>query len=395
MKTPLGSGWLACTSVWALVAACGSSNTYAPPPPPPVTIAQPEVETVTDYLEFTGTTVASGQAEVRARVAGVLQSMHFEPGTQVEKGELLFVIEPAEYQAQLQAAQAELASAQANLKRSEIELQRAERLLARNAGTDVDVVKWRGERDLAQASIKSAEAKIARAELDLGYTQVRAPITGRVGRHLVDLGNLVGDGEATALTEVTQYDPIYVYFDLNERDLLRVLALQDDRGSDVDVEEETPELPVELALADEEGYPHVGRTDFADSGVDPETGTLQIRGTFENAEPSTRLLPGLFARVRMPTGKRPGLPLVDDRAVAADQSGDYLLTVDAEGLVTKRNVETGARIDGLRVIEEGLEGDEWIVVRGLQRARPGATVAPEKIDMATLRISNRLSSAAP
>ncbi len=374
----------------ALSLGCGDSNTYEPPPPPPVTIAQPSVEEITDYLEFTGSTVASGQAEVRARVSGVLESMHFEPGSDVEAGELLFVIEPAQYEAQLQAAQAELASGKANLERAEIELKRAERLREKKAGTEIDVVKWRGERDLSTASIKAAGAKIARAELDLSYTQVRAPLSGRVGRHLIDIGNLVGEGEATVLTEVTQYNPMYVYFNLNERDLLRVMAVHRERLRDAGPDAprgSDPELTVEVGLADEAGFPHIGVTDFADSGVDPDTGTLQLRGTFDNTQ--TVLLPGLFVRVRLPTAQRADMPLVDERAIGADQSGKYVLIVAGEDVVEKRNVETGQLIDGLRVIEKGVQPGEWIVVNGLQRARPGATVAPEKTDMASLRVSAR------
>lgn len=382
----------------ALTSGCGGSNTYEAPPPPPVTVARPEVREITDYLEFTGTTVASGKAEVRARVSGVLESMHFEPGTQVEEGALLFVIEPTQYEAQLQSAQAELASGQANLERAVIELERAKRLREKRAGTEIDVVKWTGERDLAKASIKAAEAKITRAELDLGYTQVRAPIAGRVGRHLVDLGNLVGEGEATVLTEVTQYAPMYVYFNLNERDLLRVLAahrkeLAEAKASDTEAQTATPELRVELGLADEPGFPHVGITDFADSGVDPETGTLQLRGSFENVDTATPLLPGFFSRIRMPTAKRPDMPLVDERAIGSDQSGKYVLVVTEENIVEKHNVVTGQLLDGLRVIEEGVEPEARIVVNGLQRARPGATVAPTQVEMASLRTSARLQAA--
>lgn len=383
-----------------LAAACGGSNTYEPPPPPGVTTAQPEVDEITDYLEFTGTTVSSGRAEVRARVSGALQSMHFEPGSDVDRGQLLFVIEPTQYEAQLKAAEASLASGKAALERAEIELERAERLRAKRAGTDIDVVKWRGERDQSLASIKSAEAKIARAELDLGYTQVRAPIAGRVGRHQIDLGNLVGEGDATILTEVTQYDPMYVYFNLNERDLLRVMSLYRERVKERGIDpsaapDSEAELVVELGLADELGYPHSGIADYSDSGVDPETGTMQIRGVFENGQAPARLLPGLFARVRMPLSHRADMPLVSERAVGSDQSGEYVLVVTGENVVEKRNVETGQLIDGLRVIESGLGPDEWVVVNGLQRARPGGTVTPEQVEMSSLRVSEQAQTAAP
>ena len=381
----------------ALLAGC-ESNVYVEPPAPRVTTAQPLMQDVTDYLDFTGTLHASEQAEVVARVSGVLQSMHFEPGTPVDEGDLLFVIEPDEYQADLRAAQAELAAGQSNYERANIEYNRAQALFRKQAGAEADVVKWRVEREIASAEILRAEAKIARAELNLGYTQVTAPIAGRVGRDQVDVGNLVGEGGATVLTEVTHYDPIYAYFNLNERDLLRVMALIREKASSRglnpdDLDSDDIEVPLYLGLANDEGYPHQGRYDYADSAVDPETGTLQLRGTFENASKPPSLLPGLFARIRMPIGQRADMPLVSERAIGNDQRGAYVMVVNADNLVERRSVETGQRIDGLIVVEDGLQEGDRVVVKGVQRARPGRKVDPESVDMAELTTSARSKAA--
>ncbi|MGB5301014.1 MAG: efflux RND transporter periplasmic adaptor subunit [Thiogranum sp.] len=384
--------------VFALLLAGCESNVYVEPPPPKVTTARPLMQDVTDYLEFTGTLDASEQAEVVARVSGVLQSMHFEPGTPVTEGDLLFVIEPEEYQADLQAAQAELAAGESNYDRANIEYGRAQKLFKQKAGAESDVVKWRVEREIASAEMLRAQAKIARAELNVGYTQVTSPFTGRVGRNLVDIGNLVGEGEATVLTEVTLYDPIFVYFNLNERDLLRVMkAIRENAEAKglnpEDMDDDEIEIPLFLGLANEQGYPHEGRYDYADSAVDPETGTLQLRGTFENSQRPPRLLPGLFVRIRMPEGERPDMPLVSERAIGNDQRGIYLMVVNAENLVERRSVKTGQRIDGLIVIEDGLQKDDRVVVKGVQRARPGRKVDPETVDMADLTTSALVKAA--
>ncbi len=375
-----------------LLAGCDSSNTYVEPPPPSVTIAEPLLQEVTDYLEFTGTLDASEQAEVVARVSGVLQSMHFEPGSYVNEGDLLFVIEPEEYQADLQAAEAELAAAQSNYDRANIEFERAQNLFKKKAGAESDVVNWRVEKEIASAEILRAKAKITRAELNLGYTQVTAPFSGRVGRNRVDIGNLVGEGQATVLTEITRYNPIYAYFNLNERDLLRVLAAirEDAKAKGLDPDElsnDEIEVPIFLGLANEEGYPHEGTYDYADSTVDPQTGTLQLRGTFKNPARPPVLFPGLFTRIRLPTGTRQDIPLISERAIGNDQLGTYLLVVNTENEVERRSVKTGQRIDGLIVIEAGLQKDDRIVVKGVQRARPGRKVDPETIDMASLKTS--------
>ena len=384
--------------IWAF-AACGSqSNEYVEPPPPKVTVAKPLQQEVTDYLEFTGTTHAFEEVEVRARVAGFLQSLNFSPGTKVEKGELLFVIDPREYQAELNAANADLSSAEAQLKRAGIEFKRAEKLFKQKAGAQTDVVKWRGQRDVARADVLRAKAKVEKAGLDLSYTQVTAPITGRVGRNLVDLGNLVGESEPTLLTTVTRYDPMYAYFNLNERDLLKVMAMNrnkiKEKGLDP-AEDPESELDVQvfLELANEEDYPHQGKLDFAESGVDEGTGTLQLRGVFPNPGPAPVLIPGLFVSLRMPVDKRDNALLVTERAIGSDQSGRFLLAVNTENKVEKRPIRMGQLVDGLRVIEEGLQPDEAVVVNGLQRARPGAKVDPEQTDMRSLTASTLKAAA--
>jgi RND family efflux transporter MFP subunit len=382
-----------------LLAGCGDSNTYVEPPPPQVTVATPVIQDVTDYLEFTGTTAAIDHAEVRARVAGVLESLHFTPGTHVVQGDLLFVIDPRQYEAELQAAEAELAGARADETLAQTELARARKLYKKSAGPESDIVKWQGQLGTARAAILSAEAKITTAELQVEYTQVAAPISGRVGREQVDLGNLVGNGEATLLTEITRFNPMYVYFNLNERDLLRVLKMYKEKiqqgGIDsTSVYLQEAQLPVYMGLANEDGYPHKGVFEFAESAVDTETGTMELRGIFANEGQPPDLLPGLFARIRVPVDTRSDMLLVTERAVAQDQEGTYLLVVNSENKVERRGITSGQRIDGLIVIEEGLRKDDRVVVDGVQRARPGRMVAPEPVEMSALTTSARQQAAA-
>lgn len=393
------SGLTAVAALAFLLAGCGDSNTYLEPPPPQVTVAMPVIQEVTDYLEFTGTTVAFDHAEARARVAGVLESMHFTPGTYVEQGELLFVIDPRQYKAELQAAEAELASAQADVKLAQTELARAKELYKQNAGPESDVVKWQGQLGTTRADILIAEAKIESAELLVEYSQVAAPISGRVGREQVDLGNLVGNGEATLLTDVTRFNPMYVYFNLNERNLLRLLKvyrekIQERGGDTTSTYLKQEKMPVYMGLADEEDYPHEGILEFAESAVDTGTGTMELRGIFVNDGRPPALLPGLFARVRVPVDQRADMLLVTERAVAQDQGGTYLLVVNSENKVERRSVTTGQRIDGMAVIEEGLLKDDQVVVEGVQRARPGRMVTPQSVEMSGLTTSARQQAAA-
>jgi RND family efflux transporter MFP subunit len=375
-----------------LLAGCEEKNTYREPPPPKVTIAQPMKQDVVDYLEFTGTTVASAQVEVPARVSGLLQQMHFEPGTQVTEGDLLFEIDPVIYEADLQVAQAELASAEARQAETGKTLERATILAQKGNVSKAKLDEAKADAQAAAAEVLIRQAKLHQAQINLDYTQVKAPISGRVGRNRVDLGNLVGDGEATILTEVTAVDPIYAYFNLNERDLLRLMEMYrarlEEKGIDPSKDPAAEaDLRLEIGLANESGYPHWGVLDFAESGLDPETGTLQIRGRFDNPGPPHEVLPGLFVRVRFPIAERSGLPLVSERAIGSDQSGQYLLVVNSDNQVEKRAITPGQLIESLVVVEEGLKGDEWVIVNGLQRARPGGAVDPDKVDMASLKVT--------
>jgi RND family efflux transporter MFP subunit len=378
--------------IFWMFAACDQRNEYVEPPPPKVTVAEPLQQEVTEYLEFTGNTRAFEEVEIRARVSGFLQSMHFTVGTQVDMGALLFVIDPRQYQAEVNAAKAELNAARAMDHRAKIEYDRAKRVFDKGAGRETDVVKWRGERDVALARIERAKASLERANLNLSYTQVTAPIKGRVSRNFVDIGNLVGEGEPTLLTTVIRYDPMYVYFNLNEYDLLRVQTMYrkriKEKGIDPAKEPDSRvEIQLFLGLANDQGYPHEGVADFAESGVDPATGTIQLRGVFPNPGPPNVLLPGLFARLSMPIDKRENALLVTERAIGADQGGNYLLSVNSDNVVEKKPIRMGQLVDGLRVIEEGLQPGERLIVKGLQRARPGGKVDPEKIDMKTLTAS--------
>jgi RND family efflux transporter MFP subunit len=360
----------------ALLGGCGQKeNKFAPPPPPQVTVSRPLEKPVTDYLELTGNTQAVDQVELQARIEGFLTSIHFKDGDFVRKGDLLFIIEQRQYQAKLEEAQGRLAAAEALVLRANQEYERQVGLLAENATSKSEVERWKAQRDAAQASVEEAKGNLELAKINLGYTRVMAPFDGRMDRHLVDPGNLVGAGKPTPLAYLTRLDPIYAYFSVNERDLIRVMEERRREGKTM----AQLTYPVYLGIAGEEGYPHEGRLDFASSTVDPNTGTLLLRGIFSNPRVGTaapRLLAGMFARIRIPVDVRDRALLVSERALGADQGGRYLLVVNDQNVVEQRSVKVGALIEGMRVIEEGLKGDEWVVVDGIQRARPGAKITP-------------------
>jgi RND family efflux transporter MFP subunit len=362
-----------------VLSGCSEKNEYVEPPAPEVTVSKPLVQNVTDYLEFTGTTKAIEEIEIRARVEGFLQSVHFEDGDYIKKDQLLFIIDPKPFQAAVESARGRRGRHQAQLERAEREYQRNLTLFEQNAASEANVVKWKSEMEESRAAVVSAQAALDKAKLDLGYCTIRSPINGRISRKKVDIGNLVGAGEFTLLTTIRQGEPIYAYFSINERDLLRVMKMAREAG----IPANNPDkILLELALANETGFPHKGHLDFADSTVDAGTGTMELRGVFPNPGPPYIIVPGLFVRVRLPIGQREGALLVTERALGQDQGGRYLLVVDDENKVEQRYIKIGALRDGMRVIEDGLKAEDRVVVKGIQRAIPGAKVTPQQAQAA-------------
>jgi RND family efflux transporter MFP subunit len=352
------------------VAACGR-NKYAPPPPPDVTVTRPISREITTYNEFTGYTAAIEAVEIRARVQGYLQSMHFAPGENVKQGQLLFVIEPSLYEARVNSAKADLQGKDAQFKAAEAQLEITEAIFQKQAGSRTDLVQKTQARDLAKAQLESAKATLAAAELDLSYTHIYAPIEGRIDRNFVDVGNLVGAGQATLLATVVRDDPVYAYFNAGERLHLEYRELQRQKRTLVPQGQHNVAF---LGLATETGYPHGGKIDYVGNKVDPTSGTIEVRAVFPN--PDHTILPGLFARVRVPFTRENAI-LVQDVAVLSDQGGSYVLTVDAQNTVVQRRVQTGPLTEGdLRVIKTGVSVDDQVIVNGIQRARPGAVVKP-------------------
>jgi len=357
-----------------LVSGCGQKNEFVPPPPPKVTVAHPVVRDVTTYNNFTGKTDSVASVEIRARVQGWLEKIHFADGAVVRKGDLLFTIDPREYEAAVQQAEADLLNAKTALAFAENDLARREKAFAENAISELDLLRSRADRDRALATVAGAEARLEKAKINLSYCEIRSPITGKTSRHRVDIGNLVGAGEPTLLTTVVQIKPIYAYFNVSERDVARYLQISSSapkehtRGSDLDV-------PVELGVATEEGYPHKGTLSFVDNRVDPETGTMQARAVFPNEE--ILLLPGMFSRIRIPSTVIQDALLVPEIATAQDQQGRYVLVVNEKNVVERRGVEIGSKEGELVVILKGLGPDDRVVVNGLLNARPGSEVTAE------------------
>ncbi len=342
------------------------------PPPPDVTVTQPLVKTVTNYLDETGTTEAVKRVEVDARVRGYLTEQLFEAGTDIKEGDLLYKIDPREYQAKVDAAAAELKSAQVSLEKAEIELQRQKKLRVSNATSETDLVAAQAERDGSIAAVAESQAQLDQTKLDLEYTEIRSPIDGRVGKTLVKPGNLVGDSGATQLTTVISYDPIYANFNVSERDLLEIRG----QRSESERSKDRTDTKLYLRRANDDGFPYEGTFDYADLAVDQSTGTFMVRGIFPNAK--LDILPGLFVTVRIPLGKTEDAMLIPERAVGSDQAGRYVWVVGGDNTAVRADVQVGDKYEDLIVITAGLKADDWVIVDGTQRVRANSKVTPEK-----------------
>lgn len=355
-----------------LLAGCEESNRYVAPPPPQVAVANPVQQTVTGYLEATGSLAAVNTVDLVARINGFVETIDYKDGAPVKKGTRLFTIEREPYRLKLEQAKAAEEAAKAAVVQSEAEFNRQADLQSRGVSTQANYDKALAQRDTDKANLEQAQVNTQTAAINYGYTDVLAPFDGVVTARQVSVGEYVGaSGSPTKLATIVQLDPIWVNFNISEQDVQRVRANLMARGfklADLD------KIPVEIGLQTETGYPHKGHLDYVAPSVDPSTGTLAVRGTFAND--SFALLPGYYVRVRVPLEEKPSL-LVPDVALGSDQAGRYVLLVNSDNVVEQRKVEPGQVVNNMRVIEKGLSPEDRVVVDGVLRAIPGQKVDPK------------------
>jgi len=361
-----------------VLAGAGCAKPAAPPAPPPpaVTVVPVTERDVIEWDEYTGRLDAVELVEVRARVSGYLDKIHFKEGREVKKGDPLFTIDPRPYQAEYDHDDAEYQQSQSRAELARNDFERAKRLVATKAISEEDYDTKSKAFTEAQAAVLSAKAARELAKLNLEFTEIRTPIAGRTSRALITEGNLVSGGVsgagATLLTTIVSVDPVYCYVDVDERSVLKYIQLRRE-GKRVSARDQ--EIPAEMALANEEGYPHKGYIDFVENRVDSATGTIRARGVFPN--PDRTFSPGFFARLRVPgSAKYPAL-LVPERALNSDQAQKFVYVVGADQNVQFRPVVLGALIDGERVVASGLKPGESVITEGLLRVRPGLRVNPQ------------------
>jgi membrane fusion protein, multidrug efflux system len=363
-----------------LLGGCGGAGggAQSAPPPPQVSVATVIQKKVKDWDEFTGRLQAVETVEIRPRVSGYIDKVAFSEGSQVKRGTLLFVIDPRPYQAEYDRSAADVKRFKTALDLGRIELTRVQRLKDSGAVSEEELDERKSTVAQAEANVAGAEAALESASLNLNFTKVTSPIDGRVSRAEVTRGNLVtgGSNGGTLLSSVVSMDPIYLYFDADEQSYLRYMqmARSGERPSSRDAGN-----PVQVGLANEEGFPHAGTVDFIDNQLNPQTGTIRARAVLQNRD--GQFTPGLFARVQLLGSGEYTAILIDDRAVNTDQSQKYVLLLGANNQIEYRKVKLGRVIDGLRVVKEGLKPGDVIVVNGAQRVHPGVTVTPQQVAM--------------
>ncbi|MBI3414155.1 MAG: efflux RND transporter periplasmic adaptor subunit [Verrucomicrobia bacterium] len=369
------SSALALIAMITLSAGCDRRVSQQHPPAPSVTVAPVEQKEIVEWDEFTGRTEPVESVEVRPRVSGYIQKVQFQSGQLVKKGDVLFVIDPRWHQAAFDQRQAEFEQAKVRLENARRESDRTAQLLANKAISTEDADARVARFQEAKAALLATEAARGSVQLDLEYTQVHAPIDGRVSRALLTEGNYVSgvSGTTTLLTTIVSVDPVYVYADVDEDTLLKFNALANAKKLETN---SAGQIPVELQLADEQGFTHLGHVESLDNRLDPNTGSILLRAVFSNED--GRIVPGLFARIRVPMSERHVALLVSERAVGTDQAQKYVLALTATNTVAYQSVQIGPVVEGKRVIRSGLEAGQQIVVKGLQRARPGLPVTPQQ-----------------
>ena len=363
-----------------LLVSCSPPKPVATPVPK-VTISQPRLQTVTNWDEYPGHVEAAQMVEVRPRVAGYIESIHFEDGSEVKAGDLLFVIDPKPYQADLDRAEAQRRQAETRLDLAKNDLQRAEALRGTKAISEEEYDGRSKAVREAEANLAAAWAAQKAARLNLDYTRVTAPIAGKIGRRRVTPGNLVqmqsNNGASTLLATIVSLDPIYCYFDVEEGAFLKYRASAQNAAA---AEAKTAGVACEIGLVSEQGFRHHGHLDFFDNQVNPQTGTIRLRAVFDN--PDRTLVPGMFANLRVMAGPPEQALLIPDVAVLSDQGYKYVYVVDAESKVQPRSIETGRAHDALREVKKGLSSDDRVVVNGLVMLRPGGKVEAQSSETA-------------
>jgi RND family efflux transporter MFP subunit len=373
----------------ACLAGCAKPPPGPPAmPPPAVTVAKPIAKRIVDHADFTGQLAAVDNVDIRPRVSGYIDRIVFKEGDLVKAGDLLLVIDPRPYQAALDQATAQLRQAEAQQKLSEANFARAQDLRAKNVIATQDFDTAVAQKNQAEAQVLAAQAAVNAAKLNLDFTQIKAPVAGRISRQLVTVGNLV-QADQTTLTNIVSVDPIYAYAEVDENTVLRYEQLIAE-GSVVDARQ--AKVPISIALGDQKEFNHQGVIDFVDNKIDPATGTLQIRGKFSNQDGI--LLPGMFVRVRVPTSKPYDALLIADQAAISDQGLKFVYVVTPDKKANQVRVTLGPLVDGLRVVREGLKPEDEVVVNGIVKVRPGAPLTPEPGDMGNYRSAEEAGAVA-